>query len=400
MLLKNLFIENSTETCDIRILGGKFAEIDHELTPLEGEEVIDCKGALALPPFVDSHVHLDTCLSLPEIGSNSSGTLFEGIKMWSSYRNTFTKSDLQKRALQTIGLYIENGVQHIRSHVDITEGLDNLEALLELREQIRDKIDVQLVAFPQDGILSTQKGKELLTDAAKLGADVLGAIPHFEFTREYGVESINFITELAQKYDKLIDVHCDEIDDEQSRFVEVVATRAYESGLCDRVTASHTTAMHSYNGAYCSKLFRILGMSGINIVANPLINVSLQGRFDTYPKRRGVTRVKELLEAGINVSFGTDDMLDPFYPLGNGDMRDPLLMGLHICQMMGYNELLNSYKIIANNGAKTLHLGDDYGIKLGNTANMIILDAPDFITALRKKSAVRYSIRAGKILTF
>lgn len=399
MLLKNVLIENATETCDIRIDNQKFSEIEPVIQPRDGEEIIDCKRRQALPPFVESHVHLDTCLSLPKTGQNLSGTLFEGIKLWSNFRGEITKQELKERTKQTVQLYVDNGVQHIRSHVDITSGnMSTFETLLELKEEVKDIMDIQLVAFPQDGVFSSNNAKENLDKAIKLGADAIGAIPHFEFTREYGVESLNYIINLAEKSGKLVDVHCDEIDDEQSRFLEVLAARAYESGLGERVTASHTTAMHSYNSAYCSKLFRLLGMSNINIVSNPLVNVNLQGRFDTFPKRRGITRVKELLENNVNVSFGHDDILDPFYPLGNGDMRDTLSMGLHLCHMMGYDELINSYKIVTYNGAKTLNLGDDYGIKVGNTANLIILDAPDFITSLRKKAPVIYSIKNGNII--
>lgn len=399
MLLKNVLIENATETCDIRIKNNRFTEIESELPSHEGEKIINCERRQALPPFIESHIHLDTCLSLPKTGQNISGTLFEGIKLWSNYREDITKQELKERSRETIQLYVDNGVQHIRSHVDITSGnMSTFQTLLELKEELKDIMDIQLIAFPQDGIFSSKNARENLDEAIKLGADGIGAIPHFEFTREYGVESLNYIINLAEKTEKLVDVHCDEIDDEQSRFLEVLAARAYESGLGERVTASHTTAMHSYNSAYCSKLFRLLSMSNINIVSNPLVNVNLQGRFDTFPKRRGITRVKELLENNINVSFGHDDILDPFYPLGNGDMRDTLIMGLHLCHMMGYEELMNSYKIVTYNGAKTLNLGDDYGIKVGNTANLIILDSSDFITSLRKKSPVIYSIKNGKFI--
>ncbi len=396
MLLTNVCIENDNSLSDIRMEDGIIVAIGKNLPPREGEEVWDGKGNLALPPYVDSHVHLDTCLSLPKAGNNKSGTLFEGINLWRDYRKQITREELIERATKTIQLYVSNGVQHIRSHVDITHGLDNLKILFELREQVQDIVDIQLVAFPQDGIISSPNAKELLEEALVLGADVIGAIPHFEFTREYGVESMQYVMALAEKTGKLVDVHCDEIDDEQSRFVESLAAYAYQYGIGDRVTASHTTAMHSYNSAYCSKLFRLLSMSGVHFVSNPLVNVNLQGRFDTFPKRRGITRVKELLEAGINVSFGHDDIADPFYPLGNGDMMDVLLMGLHLCQMMGYDELMSSYKIVTHNGAKTLSLGSDYGIAVGNTANLIVLDAPDFITALRHKSKVTLSVRRGK----
>ena len=231
-------------------------------------------------------------------------------------------------------------------------------------------------------ILSYPNGEALLEEALKLGADVVGAIPHFEYTREYGVESLHIAFRLAQQYDRPLDIHCDEIDDEQSRFVETVAALALKAGIGPRVTASHTTAMHSYNGAYTSRLFRLLKLSGINFVANPLVNIHLQGRFDDYPKRRGITRVKELLAAGINVCFGHDDVFDPWYPLGTGNMLQVLHMGLHVCQLMGYQQINDSLQLITDNSARTFGL-EDYGIVSGNPANLIILPAENGFEAVR-----------------
>src|SRR5699024_765053 len=225
-------------------------------------------------------------------------------------------------------------------------------------------------------IQSFPNGVELLEEALKMGADVVGGIPHFEFTREYGVESLKTSFDLAEKYDRLVDIHCDEIDDEQSRFVEVVAKEAYERGLGSKVTASHTTAMWSYNNAYTYKLFRLLGMSEINFVSNPLINIHLQGRFDTYPKRRGLTRVKELLEAGMNVCFGHDDIVDPWYPLGTGNMIQVLHMGIHASQLMGYEQISDSIELSTTCCAKTMPIDATYGIEVGKDANMIVLDGP------------------------
>ncbi len=258
---------------------------------------------------------------------------------------------------------------------------------------------IQIVAFPQEGILSFPNGLELLEEALKLGADVIGAIPHFEFTREYGVESIEKMFELAKKYDVLIDVHCDEIDDEQSRFIEVLATKALENNMGEKVTASHTTAMHSYNGAYAYKLFRLLKMSGINFVANPLVNIHLQGRFDTYPKRRGITRVKEMLESNINVCFGHDDIFDPWYPLGTGNMLQVLHMGLHVCQIMGYSQINDSIDLISNNSARTLNIQAEYGIEIGKPGNLIILPAQSGYDAIRRQVPVYYSIRKGNVIS-
>ncbi|MBS6643032.1 MAG: cytosine deaminase [Clostridiaceae bacterium] len=399
MLIRGLYIENASKTSDIRILDGKFAEIKPHLEPMEGEETVDMEGRLALPPFIESHVHLDTCLTAGEPVWNQSGTLFEGIECWSKRKDKLTREDVRDRVHRAVRMQASHGIQHVRTHVDVTDpNLTAMKAMIELREELRDVMNIQIVAFPQEGILSYPNGKELLEEAVKMGADAVGAIPHFEFTREYSVESINFAMQLAEKYDKLVDVHCDEIDDEASRGLETVAARAYEMGLSDRVTASHTTAMHSYNNAYVLRLMRLLKMSGINFVANPLVNTHLQGRIDTYPKRRGITRVKELTAEGINVSFGHDDIFDPWYPLGNGNLRDVVFMGLHVCQMMGYEEIMNSYRFISSNAAKTLHLGDSYGIKEGGSADFIIMDAADYYEALNVNAPVLRSYKNGRLI--
>ena len=396
MLVKNAYIENDSELKDIRIKDGVFQQIG-KLTPEENEEVIDLDGKLVLPPFVESHVHLDTCLTAGEPKWNMSGTLFEGIETWSLRKEKLSPEDIAERVKKAVRLYAQNGIQYIRTHVDVTDpSLMALKTIVRLKEEVKDLVDLQIVAFPQEGILSYPNGQQLMIDAVDLGADVVGAIPHYEFTREYSVESLNFALKLAKEKGKLVDVHCDEIDDEASRGLETVAARAYELGLFDRVTASHTTAMHSYNNAYVLRLMRLLKMSRINFVANPLVNTHLQGRADTYPKRRGMTRVKELLEAGINVSFGHDDIFDPWYPMGNGSLRDVVFMGLHVGQMMGYEEIMNSYKLITYNAAKTLHIADHYGIEINKPASFIVLDAKNYYDALVKDAAVLYSYKNGK----
>ena len=399
MLIKNVHIDNHEETSDVRIVNGKFKEIAPELTSVANEQVIDGKGNVLLPPFVDSHVHLDATLTAGQPEWNESGTLFDGIRIWSERKQDLTKEDVKKRARKTIENMVGHGIQHVRSHVDVTDPqLIAAQALLELREELKDQIDLQLVAFPQEGILSYPHGRELMEQAVKEGLDVVGGIPHFEFTTEYGWQSVHFLMALADKYDRLVDVHCDEIDDPASRNLEALATEAYERGMKDRVTASHTTAMGSYNNAYTYKLFRLLKMSDINFVSNPLVNVHLGGRFDTYPKRRGVTRIKELTKAGINVSFGEDDVQDPWNPLGNGNMLDVVTMGVYIAHLMGYHQLQDAFNYVTYNGAKTMHISDQYGIEVGKPANCILLNAKDFYNALNKHVEVLYNIRHGKIL--
>ncbi|MFM4827123.1 cytosine deaminase [Aeromonas bivalvium] len=365
---------------------------------LDGPQ-LDGEGGLAMAPFIEPHIHLDTTQTAGEPSWNLSGTLFEGIERWAERKALLTHEDVKSRARQTLKWQIANGIQFVRSHVDVSDpGLVALRAMLELREEMSPWVELQLVAFPQEGILSYPNGKGLMEEAMALGADVVGAIPHFEFTREYGIESLHYAFELAERYGALIDVHCDEIDDEQSRFIETLATLALERGWGDRVTASHTTAMHSYNGAYASRLFRLLRMADINFVANPLVNIHLQGRFDTYPKRRGITRVKEMLEANINVCFGHDDVFDPWYPMGTGNMLQVLHMGLHVCQLMGYPQIDDSLKLISSHSARTLNVQDRYGLEAGKPANLIILPAESGFDAVRRQVPVRYSIRHGKVV--
>ncbi|HEJ7887411.1 TPA: cytosine deaminase [Serratia liquefaciens] len=376
--------------------------IAHIVPQPEGQEwrndVLDAQGGLAQPAFVEPHIHLDTTQTAGQPAWNQSGTLFEGIERWAERKALLTHEDVKQRAWQTLKWQIANGVQYVRTHVDVSDPtLTALRAMLEVKQEVAPWVTLQIVAFPQEGIMSYPNGEALLEEALRLGADVVGAIPHFEFTREYGVESLHKAFALAQKYDRLVDVHCDEIDDEQSRFVETVAALALKLGMSARVTASHTTAMHSYNGAYASRLFRLLKMSGINFVANPLVNIHLQGRFDSYPKRRGITRVKEMLEANINVCFGHDDVFDPWYPLGTANMLQVLHMGLHVCQLMGYGQIDDGLKLITSHSARTLNL-TDYGLAAGNSANLVILPAESGFDAVRRQTPVRYSIRQGAVI--
>lgn len=383
----------------IEIAGGKIAAIRPQPQRADNSSgALDAEGGLALPPFVEPHIHLDTTQTAGEPAWNQSGTLFEGIERWAERKALLSSEDVKRRAVQTLKWQIANGIQYVRTHVDVSDpSLTALKAMLALKQEMAPWIAIQIVAFPQEGILSYPDGAALLEEALRLGADVVGAIPHFEFTREYGIESLHIAFALAQKYQRQVDAHCDEIDDEQSRFIETVAALAHREKMGPRVTASHTTAMHSYNGAYTSRLFRLLALSGINFVANPLVNIHLQGRFDDYPKRRGVTRVKELLEANINVCFGHDDVFDPWYPLGTASMLQVLHMGLHVCQLMGYEQIEKGIQLITDNSAKALQL-NDYGIQVGNSANLIILPAESGFDAVRRQVSTRYSIREGKII--
>ncbi len=401
LLIKNVALRDQKGLFQILIEDGQFKTITNNEQALSySGDILDAEGGLANAPFCEPHIHLDTTQTAGEPSWNISGTLFEGIERWAERKELLSIEDVKTRAKQTLKWQIANGIQHVRTHVDVSDPtLIALKAMLEVKEEMKEWVDIQIVAFPQEGILSYPNGKELLEEAVQLGADVIGAIPHFEFTREYGVESLHYIFELAKKYDRLIDVHCDEIDDEQSRFVETVAALAHKFNMGEKVTASHTTAMHSYNGAYASRLFRLLRMSGINFVANPLVNIHLQGRFDDYPKRRGITRVKEMLASDINVCFGHDDVFDPWYPLGTANMLQVLHMGLHVCQIMGYDQINQGLDLISYKSARTLNIQDNYGIEEGKPGNLIILPAENGFDALRRQVPVRFSIRHGKVIS-
>ena len=400
MLVKNVHIHNREGLWQILIEEGKISRIfpQDEVFNYSGE-ILDGEEGIIYPPFVEPHIHLDATQTAGQPNWNQSGTLFEGIERWAERKSLLSYEDVKSRAWKTLKWQIANGVQYVRTHVDVSDPtLIALKAMLEVKKEIAPWVDLQIVAFPQEGILSYPNGEKLLDQAMEMGADVVGGIPHFEFTREYGVESMHIAFDIACKYNKQIDIHCDEIDDEQSRFVETVAALALKYDMGEKVTASHTTAMHSYNNAYASRLFRLLKMSKIHFVANPLVNIHLQGRFDTYPKRRGVTRVKEMLKNNINVCFGHDDVFDPWYPLGTANMLQVLHMGLHVCQLMGYGQINDGLKLVTENSAKALGLMD-YGIQEGNSANFIVLPAENGFDAVRRQVPTRYSIRHGKVIS-
>ena len=400
MLVKNVHIHNREGLWQILIEEGKISRIfsQDEVVNYSGE-ILDGEEGIVYPPFVEPHIHLDATQTAGQPNWNQSGTLFEGIERWAERKSLLSHEDVKSRAWKTLKWQIANGIQYVRTHVDVSDPtLTALKAMLEVKKEIAPWVDLQIVAFPQEGILSYPNGEKLLDQAMEMGADVVGGIPHFEFTREYGVESMHIAFDIARKYNKQIDIHCDEIDDEQSRFVETVAALALKYDMGEKVTASHTTAMHSYNNAYASRLFRLLKMSKIHFVANPLVNIHLQGRFDTYPKRRGVTRVKEMLKNNINVCFGHDDVFDPWYPLGTANMLQVLHMGLHVCQLMGYGQINDGLKLVTENSAKALGL-TDYGIQEGNSANFIVLPAENGFDAVRRQVPTRYSIRHGKVIS-
>jgi cytosine deaminase len=391
-------LDSETPQMDIAIAHDRIVAIGPNL-PATAPQEIDLAGQLVSPPFVESHIHLDSALTAGQPRWNQSGTLFEGIDIWRDRKQTLTFEDVTARAIAALQLQARQGVLYVRTHADVSEpNLLPLKALLAVREAVKDWMTVQVVAFPQEGLYGCPQNVELLEEALKLGADAVGGIPHYELTREDGVRSVQTSFDLAERYDRLIDIHCDEIDDDQSRFLEVVAAEAIRREMGPRVTASHTTALGSYNNAYAFKLMGFLKRAQINMVANPLINLTLQGRADTYPKRRGLTRVKELWQQGQNVSLGHDCIQDPWYSLGTGSLLDVAAMAVHGCQMTGREELRTCYRMVTRNGARTLHLHQDYGIAVGRVANLIGLHTHDAITAIRDRAIIGTVISRGRCL--
>jgi cytosine deaminase len=364
----------------------------------DAREVIDLGGRWVTPPLVEPHIHLDAVLTVGQPRANVSGSLFEGIAIWAQRVRDLSVEDVKERAGRALRWQLANGVQHVRSHVDVCDpDLVALRALAELREEARGLVDLQLVAFPQQGILGFEGGRDLMRRAVALGADVVGGIPHYELTREDGVESVRFAFALAEEFGLRVDIHCDETDDDHSRFVEVMVAETIRRGMSGRVTASHTTAMHSYNAAYAHRLVANIARAGLHMVTNPLDNAVLQGRFDTGPVRRGHTRVKQLQEAGVNVCVGHDSIMDPWYPLGYGDPLQAAFVLAHLGHMSGDAELRRLLDMVTVNPAAALGLAD-YGLRTGGPADLVVFDAPSDVDALRLVAPRFLVLRAGRVV--
>ena len=394
----NATIYRNDEATEILVEDGVIRAIGRNL-PSAPEE-IDLKGRLVVPPYVDAHLHLDYVFTGGNPGAkNDSGTLFEGIARWHEVKKHQTFEDAKARALKGIQEEVSKGVQFIRTHIDVDDPkLTGLKAMLELREELKDNVTIQIVAFPQEGMYAYKGGAEMVEEALKMGADCVGSIPHFEWAREIGERSIHTTVELATKYDKLIDVHCDETDDVMSRFVELLNALVMSEGIGSRTAASHTCSFGSADNAYAFRMMGLFQKSGLNFIALPTENAYLQGRQDTYPKRRGLTRVKEFWESGINVCFGQDSINDPWYPAGNGNLMNILDNGIHLAQTMSFEQLDTCLDLITFNGAKTLNIEEHYGLDVGKPANFLVLDALTPFEAVRQRADVLASIRHGEYL--
>ena len=398
LLIRDARLPRSGALSSVGIEAGRIAGLAGPGQKPDAREVIEARGGLITPALVEPHIHLDAVLTVGQPRHNQSGSLFEGIAIWGERVKSLTVEDVKRRVSQVLRWQVANGVLFVRSHVDVCDpNLTALRALLELREEVKDMITLQLVAFPQQGIQSFPNGEGLMRKAVEMGADVVGGIPHFELTREYGVESVKFAMALAKEHGKMVDIHCDETDDDHSRFVEVMAAETIRLGMEGQVTASHTTAMHSYNNAYAGRLIVNIKKAGMNMVTNPLDNATLQGRFDSYPIRRGHTRFKELLAAGVNVCIGHDSVMDPWYPLGYADPLQAAMVLAHYGQMSGFEEIRTLIDMITTNGAKTLGLSE-YGLELGCRADLVLFDAVSEMDAIRRIAPRRLVLKAGRVV--
>ena len=398
LIIKNANLSDGQVGVDIACKDGIIASIGAGIDA-NAENVIDAKGLLVSPPFVDPHFHMDATLSLGTPRMNVSGTLLEGIALWSELKPVQTVEQIIERALRYCDLAVSMGIGAIRSHVDICDNtLKGVEALLEVQKKVAPYLDLQLVAFPQDGIFRDPDAKTNLINALDKGVDVVGGIPHFERTMQDGTDSVKYLCEIAAERGLMVDMHCDESDDPHSRHIETLAFETHRLGLNGRVSGSHLTSMHSMDNYYVSKLIPLMVEAEIHAIPNPLINIMLQGRHDSYPKRRGQTRVPELRDSGINIGFGSDCVMDPWYSLGKADMLDVAHMGLHVGQLSSRLDMEWCFDAVTTNSAKIMGL-EGYGLKKGCKANMVILQANDQIDAIRLRANRLSVIRAGKVIS-
>lgn len=397
LIIRNACLPDGRRNVDIGIEDGRFAAIQPAL-PATGVEEIDAAGRLVAPPFVDPHFHMDATLSLGLPRLNASGTLLEGIALWGELKPDLTIQALVDRAMAYCDMAVAQGLLAIRSHVDICDDrLLATEALLEVKRRVAPYLHLELVAFPQDGLLRYARSKANLVRALDMGVEVVGGIPHFERTMADGAASIRWLCELAAERGLRVDMHCDESDDPMSRHIETLAAETLRTGMRGRVTGSHLTSMHSMDNYYVSKLLPLVAEAGVHAIANPLINITLQGRHDTYPKRRGMTRVPELMDAGVNVAFGHDCVMDPWYGMGSADMLDVAHMGMHVAQMTSTAGVSRCFEGVTTNAARVLGL-EGYGVAPGNPASFVLLQAGDAYEAIRLKATRLMVVRHGKIL--
>jgi len=397
LLVTNATLPDGRSGVDIASSGGRIVAIEPNIAA-EAGRTIDAGGRLVSPPFIDCHFHMDATLSLGLPRMNQSGTLLEGIALWGELKPLLTAEAVIERALRYCDLAVAQGLLAIRTHVDTCDDrLLAVDALLEVKRKIAPYIDLQLVAFPQDGYYRSPNAATNLERALDKGVDIVGGIPHFERTMEDGRRSVVALCEIAERRGLMIDMHCDESDDPLSRHIETLTAETVRLGLQGRVAGSHLTSMHSMDNYYASKLLPLMAEAEIHAIPNPLINIVLQGRHDTYPKRRGQTRVPEMRQHGINVAFGQDCTMDPWYSLGNADMLEVAHMGLHVGQLTSREAMRFCFEAVTTHPAKVMEL-DGYGLAVGNNADMVVLQAADPIEAIRLKARRLAVIRGGRVI--
>ncbi len=397
LILRHCNLPDGQRDVDMGVLAGRIVALEPRLAAVAASD-IDIEGQLLSQPFVDAHFHMDSTLSLGLPRLNESGTLLEGIALWGELKPHLTQDAIVQRALTYCDWAVTQGILAIRSHVDVCDPrLLATEALLQVRERVRPYLDLQLVAFPQDGVLRSPGAWAQLVKALDMGVEVVGGIPHFERTMAEGAESVRLLCELAADRGLRVDMHCDETDDPMSRHIETLAFQAQRLGLQGRVAGSHLTSMHSMDNYYVSKLLPLMQEAGVAAIANPLINITLQGRHDTYPKRRGMTRVPEMLAQGIDVAFGHDCVMDPWYSLGSGDMLEVAHMGLHVAQMTGQNAMRQCFDAVTTAPARILGL-KDWGLQPGCRADFVVLQARDAVEAIRLRATRLMVFRAGQLV--
>jgi cytosine deaminase len=397
LLIRNATLPDGRTGQDIAIEGGRIVAVQPNLAG-EAGRAIDAAGHLVSPPFVDIHFHMDATLSLGLPRLNVSGTLLEGIALWGELKPLLTYEALVERALRYCDLAVAQGLLAVRTHVDICDDrLLAVDALLDVKKQVAPYLDLELVAFPQDGYFRSPTAAQNLARALDKGVSIVGGIPHFERTMADGAASVKALCEIAAARGLRVDMHCDESDDPLSRHIETLAYETQRLGLQGRVAGSHLTSMHSMDNYYVSKLLPLIAEAGVAAIANPLINIVLQGRHDSYPKRRGQTRVPEMRPHGITVAFGQDCCMDPWYSLGSADMLEVAHMGLHVGQMTSRDAMRFCFDTVTTNPAAIMGL-EGYGLDVGCNGDLVLLQARDPIEAIRLKATRLAVVRRGKVI--
>lgn len=391
---------------DLAISGATIAEVRPTLH--SGDEppgavapgTVDAQGGLVVPSFVDPHLHLDLAFSVDLVPENASGTLVEAIELWSEAKRSISAENVRERAIRAIKQEAAFGTGFIRTHVDVATnaGLRLVEGVLAAREATRHLCEIEVVVFPQDGILRDPGAREQMAAAMRLGCDVIGGIAHNERTTLDSRRHCEVLFELAREFDAPIDCHIDETDAPESRCVEELAALTLATpAWAGRVTGSHVCALASYTDVHAAKIVSMIADAGMHVVCNPCVNMHLQGRFDRYPKRRGLTRVSELRARGVTIGAGQDCIQDPFYPLGTGQMLDVAHMLVHADHLSRLSDIEYAFDCIGANAARIMGIAG-YGVSTGCGANLVVLPVGTASEAVRTRPRPAAVIREGQLV--